>query len=144
MKKLEINNLYDNKMIARNLIEASLDPLITINTLGKITDMNEAMATITGITREELTGSDFFNYFTEPKKACEVYQKVFANGSIINFPLTFRHHDGKLTDVLFNGSFYKDDHGDVLGAVVVARDMAGQKFAMELQIMEFVFCSHTA
>jgi len=121
-------------MIARSLIEASLDPLMTINTHGKITDMNEAMANITGITREELTGSDFFNYFTEPKKAREVYLEVFANGSVTNFPLTFRHHDGKLTDVLFNGSFYNDDHGDVLGAVVVARDMAEQKWAMKLQI----------
>ena len=35
--------------------------------------------------------------------------------------------DGKLTDVLFNGSVYKDDRGNVLGAVVVARDITEQK-----------------
>ncbi|MES2780325.1 MAG: ATP-binding protein, partial [Bacteroidota bacterium] len=35
--------------------------------------------------------------------------------------------DGKLTDVLFNGSVYKDDQGDVLGIVVVARDITEQK-----------------
>ncbi|MEX2234952.1 MAG: PAS domain-containing protein, partial [Cyclobacteriaceae bacterium] len=50
---------------ARSLIEASLDPLVTISTQGKITDMNEALANITGITREKLTGTDFFDYFTE-------------------------------------------------------------------------------
>ena len=48
---------------ARSLIEASLDPLVTINTDGKITDMNQATANITGMTREMLTGTDFFNYF---------------------------------------------------------------------------------
>jgi len=118
-----------------SLIEASLDPLITINTLGKITDMNEALANITGLTRAELTGTDFFDYFTEPKKAREVYEEVFAKGSVADFPLTLRHKDGTLTDVLFNGSVYKDDRGNVLGAVVVARDIAEQKWATELRIV---------
>jgi PAS domain S-box-containing protein len=118
----------------RSLIEASLDPLVTISTGGKITDMNEALANITGITREKLTGTDFFDYFTEPQKAREVYQEVFAKGSVADSPLTLRHKDGKLTDVLFNGSVYKNDKGDVLGAVVVARDIAEQKWATELRI----------
>ncbi|MDD2307015.1 MAG: PAS domain S-box protein [Prolixibacteraceae bacterium] len=117
-----------------SLIEASLDPLVTISNEGKITDMNEALVNITGISREEFTGTDFLNYFTEPQKAREVYQEVFAKGSVANSPLTLRHKDGKLTDVSFNGSVYKDDQGNVLGAVVVARDTAEQKWAMELQI----------
>ncbi len=112
---------------ARSLIEASLDPLVTINTEGKITDMNEALANITGITRERLTGTDFFDYFTEPQKAREVYQEVFAKGSVADSPLTLRHQAGKLTDVLFNGSVYKDDSGNVLGVVIVARDVTAQK-----------------
>ena len=112
---------------ARSLIEASLDPLVTISAEGKIMDMNNATAHITGLTREELTATDFFNYFTEPQKAREVYQKVFANGSVTDSPLTLRHKDGKLTDVLFNGSVYKDDVGKVLGVVIVARDVTEQK-----------------
>ncbi len=118
---------------ARSLIEASLDPLVTINTEGKITDMNQALANITGLTREQLTDTDFFDYFTEPQKASEVYQEVFAHGSVADLPLTLRHKNGKLTDVLFNGSVYKDDDGNVIGAVVVARDIAEQKWAIELR-----------
>jgi len=110
-----------------SLIEASLDPLVTINTEGKITDMNEALANITGMTREELSGTDFFDYFTEPQMAREVYQEVFAKGSVADSPLTLRHKDGKLTDVLFNGSVYKDGNGNVLGVVIVARDVTAQK-----------------
>ncbi len=111
----------------RSLIEASLDPLVTISTEGKITDMNEALANITGLTREDLTGSDFFDYFTEPKSARGVYKEVFAKGSVADSPLTLRHKNGKLTDVLFNGSVYKDDKGNVLGVVIVARDVTEQK-----------------
>jgi PAS domain S-box-containing protein len=116
-----------SQQYARSLIEASLDPLVTINTKGKITDMNEATANITGMTREKLRGTDFFDYFTEPQKAREVYQEVFAKGSVADSPLTLRHKNGKLTDVLFNGSVYKDDKGNVLGVVIVARDVTAQK-----------------
>lgn len=111
----------------RSLIEASLDPLVTISADGKITDMNEALANITGITREQLTGTDFLDYFTEAQKAREVYQEVFAMGSVTDSPLTIRHKSGKLTDVLFNGSTYKDDKGTVMGVVIVARDVTEQK-----------------
>lgn len=119
----------------RRLIEASLDPLITINTEGSITDMNEALVNITGMTRESLIDTDFFEYFTEPQKAREVYQEVFAKGSVVDSPLTLRHKEGKLTEVLFNGSVYKDDEGNVLGIVIVARDVTDQK-RIERELIE--------
>ena len=117
----------------RSLIEASLDPLVTISSSGKITDMNEALTNITGLTRKELTDSDFLDYFTEPQKARAVYLEVFAKGFVADSPLTLRHKNGKLTDVLFNGSIYKNEKGDVGGVVIVARDVTEQnKVAKEL------------
>ncbi len=118
---------------SRSLIEASLDPLVTISTEGKIMDMNEALTKITGKSRKELTGTDFKHYFTDPEKAREVYQEVFEKGFVINYPLTII--DGELTDVLFNGSVYKDEQGKVLGAVVVARDITELKRA-EKELIE--------
>ncbi len=94
---------------ARSLIEASLDPFITINPKGKITDMNEALATITGKTRNELLNTDFANYFTDPEEARKVYEEVFTNGFVKNYPLTLK--DREYTDVLFNGSLYKGEYG---------------------------------
>ncbi len=132
----KVNNMKTKKNkseYARSLIEASLDPLVTINTKGKIMDVNGAMAKITGKKREELIGTDFKNYFTDPKKARNVYQEVFAKGFVANYPLTII--DGELTDVLFNGSVYKDSSGNILGAVVVARDITEQK-NIEKELME--------
>jgi PAS domain S-box-containing protein len=108
-----------------SLIEASRDPLFTISPAGKITDLNNASVKIIEMSREQLIGTDFFNYFTEPDMAREGYQQVFENGFVADYPLTIK--DGRLTDVLFNGSVYKDDRGNVLGAVVVARDITEQK-----------------
>lgn len=112
---------------ARSLIEASRDPLFTISLAGKIMDTNQASVRVTEVTKENLIGSDFINYFTEPALAKKGYEEVFAKGFVIDYPLTLI--DGKLTCVLFNGSIYKDADDNVIGAVVVARDITEQKKA---------------
>ncbi len=114
---------------ARSLIEASLDPLVTISPEGKITDVNEATIKVTGVAREKLIGTDFSDYFTEPHKAREGYQQVFSKGFVTDYPLTIRHKDGRLTDVLYNASVYKDTRGNVLGVFAAARDVTAQKQA---------------
>ncbi len=116
---------------ARSLIEASLDPLVTISPEGKITDVNEATAKVTGVMREKLNGTDFSDYFTEPDKAREGYQQVFAKGFVTDYPLTIRHRDGRLTDVLYNASVYKDARGNVLGVFAAARDVTAQQQASQ-------------
>jgi PAS domain S-box-containing protein len=120
---------------ARSLLEASLDPLVTISPEGKITDVNEATIKVTGVSRDQLVGTDFSVYFTAPEQAREGYQQVFAKGSVTDYPLTIRHRDGRLTDVLYNASVYKDARGNVLGVFAAARDMTAQKRA-ETEIAE--------
>src|SRR5680860_369980 len=117
----------------RSLIEASLDPLVTISAEGKITDVNEASVKVTGVPREKLIDTDFSNYFTDPKKAQEGYLQVFEKGFVADYPLTIKHKNGKLTDVLYNASVYKDDKGNVLGVFAAARDVTEQKWAIELR-----------
>ncbi|MDD1771172.1 MAG: PAS domain S-box protein [Methanomassiliicoccales archaeon] len=116
---------------ARSLIESSLDPLVTISADGKITDVNEATIKVTGISREQLIGTDFSNYFTEPEKAREGYQQVFAKGYVTDYPLTIRHRKGYLTDVLYNASVYRDKNGKVIGVFAAARDVTSQKQASQ-------------
>lgn len=71
----------------------------------------------------------------EPDRAREGYQQVFAEGFVTDFPLTIRHREGQLTDVLYNASVYRDAGGDVLGVFAAARDVTKQKQA-EAQIAE--------
>ncbi|MBI3903338.1 MAG: PAS domain S-box protein [Nitrosomonadales bacterium] len=119
----DVTELKQSSQYARSLIEASLDPLVTISQDGKITDVNEATIKVTGKHREELIGTDFSDYFTEPDLARVGYQEVFAKGSVTDYPLTIRHRNGHLTDVLYNASLYRDVHGDTLGVFAAARDV---------------------
>src|ERR1700733_115266 len=109
---------------ARSLIEASLDPMVTISAEGKITDVNEATIRVTGVERGHLIGTDFSDYFTEPDRAREGYRQVFAQGFVTGYPLTIRHVGGGLSDVLYHASLYKGMDGNVLGVFAAARDVA--------------------
>ena len=108
---------------ARGLLEASLDPLVTISPQGKITDVNQATELVTGVPREQLVGSVFSNYFTEPEKAEAGYQKVLEAGLVRDYPLTIRHASGRTTEVLYNATVYRDEAGRVQGVFAAARDI---------------------
>jgi PAS domain S-box-containing protein len=114
---------------ARRLIESSLDPLVTISAEGKITDVNDATERVTGVGRDELIGSDFSDYFTEPEQARAGYLQVFAEGSVVDYPLAIRHRDGSVRDVLYNASLYRNEAGEVAGVFAAARDITERKRA---------------
>jgi PAS domain S-box-containing protein len=118
-------------LYARSLIEASLDPLVTINAEGKITDVNKATEEVTGISREELIGSDFSSYFTEPEKADAGYRQVFTDGFVRDYPLAIRHKSGSVTDVLYHATLFKNDLGEIQGVFAAARDITERKQAEE-------------
>jgi PAS domain S-box-containing protein len=122
-RKQAEEELKRQQAYTRSLIEASLDPLVTISPDGKITDVNEASVRATGVSRWNLIGTDFSDYFTEPEKAREGYEQVFAQGFVADYPLTIRHN---LRKVLYNASVYKDDRGRVLGVFAAARDITAQ------------------
>lgn len=115
----------------RSLIEASLDALVTIGTGGKITDVNAATEEATGRSRSELVGTDFSDYFTEPKEARSGYQKVFKEGFVRDYPLELQHRDGRVISVLYNASVYRDESGQIAGVFAAARDITGRKKAEE-------------
>ena len=127
-KRME-NDLESAARYTRSLIEASLDPLVTINVNGQIMDTNGATERITGIRREQLIGSDFSNYFTEPEKAKKGYEAVFRNGFVRNYPLVIKDVSGKTRDVLYNATVYRNKGGEVQGVFAAARDITKRKRA---------------
>jgi len=119
--------LSSTSYYARNLIEASPDPLVTISTSGKITDVNQATEQITGVPRAQLIGSDFSDYFTEPDKAREGYRKAFAEDLVRDWPLAIRHSTGHIAEVLYNATVFRDEAGKVQGVFAAARDVTERR-----------------
>jgi PAS domain S-box-containing protein len=115
----------------RSLIEASLDPLVTISHDGKIQDVNSATEKVTGYSRSELIGTDFSDYFVDPDKAHEGYQEVFDKGIVRDYPLEIRNRGGQITPVLYNAALYHDREGNIRGIFAAARDITELKVTQD-------------
>ena len=124
------DNSSHTSQYARGLIEASLDPLITINSEGRVIDVNDATVKITGVPRMQIIDTNFSNYFTEPAKSQAVYRRALKDGSIANYQLTVRHTSNKrFTDVLYNATVQKDENGKIIGTFVALSDITERKRA---------------
>lgn len=55
------------------------------------------------------------------------YQQVLTEGLVLDYPLAIRHTSGKITDVLYNATVYKNEAGDVVGVFAAARDVTERK-----------------
>ena len=104
---------------------------MTISAVGKITDVNEATVQATGVTRDALIGSDFSGYFTEPDRARAGYLEVFAKEFVTDYPLTLRHLSGKVTEVLYNASVYRNE----MGEVVEVLDVGNEQFTRQIRTL---------
>lgn len=107
----------------RRLIEAALDPFVTIGPDGAIDDVNRAMEQAAGVPRDKLIGTDFASYFTDPEEASIGYHRVLEEGLVRDFPLTLRGVSGETIDVLYNATTYVNEAGELAGVFAVARDI---------------------
>ncbi|MCI4366196.1 MAG: PAS domain S-box protein, partial [Thermoplasmata archaeon] len=89
-QKLLESQLRESQIYNRGLIEASLDALITVDRAGNITDLNRQMEKATGHPREELVGSRFADYFTEPERAEAGLKETLDRGLVTNYELELK------------------------------------------------------
>ena len=136
-RKQAEEEIHDLQRYNRGLIEVSLDPLVTFDHEGIIMDVNTATIRSTGRSRDDLIGTPFADYFTDPKKAYEGAMKVFETGEIRDYELVMKPKDGKQTTVAVNASVYMGQTGEVVGAFAASRDITLQKKA-EHELQETV------
>lgn len=133
-KRLE-EELRQAQNYTRGLIESSVDPMVTVSPELTITDVNEQMVRLTEIHKEQLIGSRFNDYFTEPARAAAGVRKTLNEGFVTNYELTLRTPSGREVLVSFNASIFKTEQGDVRGIFAVARDVTEQR-GLEEQLRE--------
>jgi PAS domain S-box-containing protein len=123
---LMLSNRYN-----RDIIEGSVDPLFIIDPEGKIKDINKAVELLTGYSCDQLIGTDFSDYFTDPDRAKAGFEEVFREGFVKDYPLEILHKNGDTTPVLYNASVYKDEKGQTIGVFAAGRDINQLKTAEE-------------
>jgi PAS domain S-box-containing protein len=117
------------RYVERELQLISLDPLVMFDREGIILDVSEATIQATGRTREELIGTPFADYFSDPERAYKGAMLTFEIGEVRDYELVLKARDGTETIVSYNASVYKDQTGEVVGAFAAARDITEHKRA---------------
>ncbi|WP_422487164.1 diguanylate cyclase [Gudongella sp. DL1XJH-153] len=107
----------------QSLIEASIDPIITIDEMGMIIDVNTAVENGTGLSKNKLIGTSFSEIFSDPEKARSYYQTVFEKGQSFNYELNLKHTNGFTTPVIYNAFVYSDNEEKRVGVMVADNDI---------------------
>src|SRR5713226_4606351 len=127
--------LQATQFYTRSLIESNIDALMTTDALGIISDVNQQMEALTECGRDELIGTPFKMYFTDPRRAEEGVKLVLREGKVTNYELTARAKNGKETVVSYNATTFNDQTGKLQGVFAAARDITEQK-KLEQQLRE--------
>src|SRR5207244_12937974 len=109
-KQLE-EQLRQAQSYNRGLIESSVDAMLTVAPDTTITDVNEQMVSLSGYSREQLIGSSFEDFFTEPDRAAAGVKQTLGAGYVTNYELTLRSRHRRQILLSFNASVYKDPAG---------------------------------
>src|SRR5207245_2427990 len=124
-KRIE-QEVREQQAYNRGLIESNIDALMTTDPLGIITDVNQQMCELTGRNRNELVGTPFKNYFTDPKRAEDGIRKVLAEDRVTNYELTARAKGGREIVVSYNATTFRSSDGKLKGVFAAARDITIQ------------------
>ena len=127
-KRLD-QRLRDQQFYTRSLFESNIDALMATDPSGIITDVNKQMGALTGCTRDELIGTPFMNYFTDPEQAEVGIKLVLKQMRVTNYELTARARDSRETVVSFNATTFYDRNRQLQGVFVAARDITERKHA---------------
>jgi diguanylate cyclase (GGDEF)-like protein/PAS domain S-box-containing protein len=119
--------LRDQHFYTRSLLESNVDALMAIDPRGIITDVNKQTEALTGCTRDELIGSPFRSYFTEPQRAEAGTRLALQQQKVTDYELTARDINGRETVVSFNATTYHDRERRLQGVFAAARDITERK-----------------
>jgi PAS domain S-box-containing protein len=118
------------------LLQSSIDPFFTIDEEGKIKDVNLACEKITGISTDELKGTDFSVLFNSPILAEIFCRLALAEGKVVNYRLLITPKNEEPVELLFNAAMYRDEKGRFRNIFAVGRDITeGRK--LEKRLREF-------
>ena len=113
----------------RSLLEASPVMLVVTTPDGQIRDLNLATEQISGYSRNELLGTNIGDRVLDQEAARQGLQQAMAGGTLRDLEVSLRHRDGAVISLLCNAAVYRDETGQVMGAVVAARDITERKRA---------------
>lgn len=117
----------------RDMLENVALIAITLDLQGRVTFCNDHLLQLTGWTREQVLGCDWFARFLS--RLPEIRERFLAH---LDSQAIWPHYenpietrDGRLRDIVWNNTMLRDEHGNVVGVASLGEDVTDRKQALE-------------
>ncbi|HEY4736373.1 MAG TPA: PAS domain S-box protein [Xanthobacteraceae bacterium] len=114
-----------------NIVESSDDAIVSKDLTGRIISWNPGAEHLFGYSAEEMIGKPITTIFPDHLKGEEpqILERIRAGARIEHYETIRRCKDGRLVDVSLTVSPMRDEHGTIVGASKIARDVTARKRA---------------
>lgn len=132
-KKAE-QELKRTKEYLENVIDNSVDAIGIVDRHGKFILWNRRASEIYGYSNEELTGKTAFMLYPDSPELERMLNELRINGVVREYEIVMKKKDGNVVPMDISISLLRDDQGQNIGSVCVARDLSErQKAETELK-----------
>jgi len=117
----------------RALLDASVEPVVLVDTEGRILDANVATLLLVGAPAGGLAGISLSQMFTDPGRFLQNLAHAAAAGQVRDAALVLRRRDGSLRDVLLGVDLRRNAEGGADGLFLNLRDVTDVREAERLR-----------
>jgi PAS domain S-box-containing protein len=119
--------LRDSRELYRNLVESTVDGIVTADRRGVVTLVNRGIEQILGLPREELIGREIWRYYKNGKdQAREVMRLLREKGSITSYEMELVGRD-RTIPIRTSASILRDADGAERGTLGIFSDISAQR-----------------
>jgi len=122
--------LKASEAYARNVIESSLDVVITCDMERRIVEFNKAAEETLGYRREQVVGKHVDMLYADPQESLAVHETTLREGKCVQEILD-RRKSGETFPAFLSASTLRGVSGEIVGVMGVSRDITERKRAEE-------------
>lgn len=127
-RKMLEDELNETKEFLENVVESSIDAIVTTDKKGNLTFLNNAASTMMGIEKELIHNCHLSEYYEGGiEEARNVNSILKEKGTIHNYETMVKGKGGELIPVSSSISLLKDGEGNVVGTLGVIKDITERK-----------------
>lgn len=139
LRKALEKELRGTKEFLENIMESSVDGIVTTDLKGKITYANRAMVEMLGYRKDELLGNHIsLVYVRGIQEAWDIMNILGADERIENYEMQLKSKSGEVLTILTSDSLLRDEEGMVIGTSGIFKNISEQK-RLELKLKETQF-----
>ena len=124
-------SLRASQEYAGNIIDCSLDMIITVDMERKITEFNRAAEQTFGYRREEVLGRHVSMLYADEDEGLRVHSTTMENGRCVQ-EVANRRKNGEIFPGMLSASILRNAQGGPVGAMGISRDITDRKRAEDV------------